>query len=91
MKIYFGFRFFFSLILRYVKSYFSSGVCAGLRKIASSSIFVALSLVESTGKGGGDKLRPVGIFGAFIDIPEFSPENIGRDILLCLGSLAVDN
>lgn len=46
----------------------------------------ALSDVERIGKGGGDRLRPNIIFGAFIDGPELSLENMGRDILLVLGS-----
>lgn len=69
--------------------YFSSGVWAGLRRIASSSSLVVFSVVDSTGAGGGgDKLR-LGCcvaFVMFIDGPEFSLENVGRDNFAALKS-----
>ena len=61
--------------------------------MASSSILVALSVVDNTGTdcgsgGGGEKLR-LGCwmaFSAFIDGPEFSLENVGRDNFAALKS-----
>lgn len=64
-------------------TYFSSGVWAGFRRIASRSILVALSLVDRIGCGGGDKLRVdcCVLFGIFIDIPTLPPDGTGRDSL----------
>lgn len=51
--------------------------------MASRSIFVAFSLVDRIGCGGGDKLRfdCDELLAIFIDGPRLPPENIGRDVL----------
>lgn len=56
-------------------------MCAGFRRIASSSIFVALSLIDNTGNGGGETLRTdcCAAIGIFMVGPGFSTENIVRD------------